>query len=192
MSVNASTLPIFVKRAFRSPLQGRHVRGAVSSRPPARASVRILRRARRRAPRSAVAGRANRSAARPDARAFRGINGRLPAVALLQSPRFTQRRRAPSIYSTEPLHPRFIAALSASHGDRRMRGRKQLDSAPDAEGSTATEYQLAAPSEIGAGGWAESTPGSRFGRAPSARISRRGRPFTSCCRASSTRRLFAV
>jgi hypothetical protein len=128
MSETASALPIFVERTFPSPLHGHRVRGAVSSRPPARASVRIPRRARRVTPRSAVAGRANRSAARPDARAFRGINGRLPAVASPQSPRFTQRRRAPSIHSTVPLHPRFIAALSVSLGDRRMRGRKQLDS----------------------------------------------------------------
>jgi hypothetical protein len=45
------------------------------------------------------------------------------------------------------LRPRFIAALSVSHGDRRMRGRSQLNTAPNAEGSTANP----APSELRAG-----------------------------------------
>ena len=95
------------------------------------------------APLSSLAPCANRSAARAGARAFRGINGRLPAVVSLW--------RAPSIYSTVPLRPRFIAALSVSHGDRRMRGRTQLTTAPDAEGSTALPVSEAAPSEIRAG-----------------------------------------
>ena len=83
---------------------------------------------------SSVAACANRSAARPDTRTFRGLNGRLPALALL--------RRAPAIYSTVPLRPRFTAALLVSHGDRRMRGRSQLNTAPNAEGSTAESGSL--------------------------------------------------
>ena len=63
-----------------------------------------------------------------------GINGRLPAIASL--------RRVPSIYSTVPLRPRFIAALLVSHGDRRMGGRSQLNTAPNAEGSTAESGSL--------------------------------------------------
>ena len=92
---------------------------------------------------SPAASCANRSVARAVARAFRGINGRLPAVVSLW--------RAPSFYSTVPLRPRFIAALSVSHGDRRMRGRTQLNTAPNAEGSTALPVNEAAPSEIRAG-----------------------------------------
>ena len=50
---------------------------------------------------------ANRSAARAGTRAFRGINGRLPTLALLT--------RAPSFYSTVPLRPRCIAVLRFAH-----------------------------------------------------------------------------
>ena len=77
---------------------------------------------------------ANRSAARTFARAFRGIKGSLPAAVSLW--------RAPSIYSTLPLRSRLFAALSVSHGDRRMRGRTQLITAPDAEGSIAESGSL--------------------------------------------------
>jgi hypothetical protein len=48
---------------------------------------------------------------------------------------------------------RPIATLSVSRGDRRMRGRTQLNTTPDAEGSTAIEYKFAAPSELRAGGF---------------------------------------
>ena len=78
------------------------------------------------APHSSLAIRVNRSPARTGTRAFRGINGSLPTFAAL--------RRAPSIYSTVPMRPCCIAALLVSHGDRRMRGRTQLNSPAHAEG----------------------------------------------------------
>jgi hypothetical protein len=96
---------------------------------------------------SSVTSCANRSAAGACAMAFRGINGGLPTAAA--------RRWAPAIYSTVPLRTRPCAALSVSRGDRRMRGRKQLNTTPDAEGSTAVENQFAAPSEIRAGGFGQ-------------------------------------
>ena len=94
-------------------------------------------------PHLSVTLHANRSAARTAARAFRGISGRLPAIAT--------RWWAPSIYSTVPLRRRFSAALLVSHGDRRMRGRDLFDSRPNAEGSTALPVSEAAPSELRAG-----------------------------------------
>ena len=102
-------------------------------RPLARPSISLVA-AVDRPPIRPVSAIANRSAARVFARAFRGINGRLPALA--------SRCRAPSINSTLPCRPRWIAALSVSHGDRRMRGRHQLNAAPHAEVSTANSGSL--------------------------------------------------
>jgi hypothetical protein len=95
---------------------------------------------RMRGPHSLVACCANRGATRANARALRGINGPLPGAAFaLPGP--------PSIYSTVPLRPCRFAALSISHGDRRMWGSLKLNTQPDAEGIGT----LPAPSEIGAG-----------------------------------------
>ena len=68
------------------------------------------------------------------------INGDLPTTAA--------RWWAPSIYSTVPLRTRPTATLSVSRGDRRMRGRKRLNTIPDVETSIAIEYKFAAPSEL--------------------------------------------
>lgn len=106
---------------------------------PGPSSVRLIRPGIRRPP------RANRSAAGASAMAFRGINGGLPAAAA--------RRWVPSIYSTLPLRTHSTAALSVSRGDRRMRGRTQLNTTLDVEESTAIEYPFAAPSEFRAVGF---------------------------------------
>lgn len=90
---------------------------------------------------SSVAPRANRSAARTSARAFRGINGCLPTSVSLWW--------APSVYSTVPLRPCLPAALSVSHGDRRMRGRVQLNNAPDAEGKQPLQSRKRLPRKLG-------------------------------------------
>ena len=50
--------------------------------------------------------------------------------------------RIPSINAPVPLQPRLSAALSVPHGDRRMRGRHQLDSLAFSEGPTATNGSL--------------------------------------------------
>ena len=104
------------------------------TRQPAGAGIGLPRRNGWPYPLRPVAAGANRSAARAFTRAFRGINGCLPALA--------SHGRAPSIYSTVHWRPRWIAALSVSHGDRRMRGRQQLNTAPHAEGSTANSGSL--------------------------------------------------
>ena len=67
------------------------------------------------------------------------MNGLHPALVSLG--------RAPAINATVPLRPRFIAALSVSHGDRRMRGR--YSSTPDL--TPRDQQPNPAPSEIGAG-----------------------------------------
>jgi len=105
-----STLTTDVWIKARAPARGRW-----SIRRLARASRRIPRRAAGEAPASSVATRANRSTARAAAKAFRGINGQLPAGAT--------RPRAPSIYSTVPWRPHCCAVPPVTHGDRRMRGR---------------------------------------------------------------------
>ena len=51
--------------------------------------------------------------------------------------------------STVPLRSRFIAALSVSHGDRRMRGRTQLNTAPDAEGQQPLQSRNRLPRKLG-------------------------------------------
>jgi hypothetical protein len=71
-------------------------------------------------PHSSVAWRANRTAARRGAWAFRGINGCGSAVV--------SRRWTAAIYSTVPGRRRLIAAVAVSHGDRRMRGSSSLRS----------------------------------------------------------------
>jgi hypothetical protein len=81
---------------------------------------------------------ANHSAAGADAKAFRGINGRLPTAVSLWW--------VPSIYSTVPRLSRPDAALWVSHGDRRMRGRVHTCADSMIEGRTPNP----APSEIGA------------------------------------------
>src|SRR5450755_2881927 len=78
---------------------------------------------------------ANRSAARPFARAFRGINGRLRAA------------RDPSIYSTVPLRPCYARRRQFA---RRPTNAGQKHLKPEL---TPREKQpKTAPSEIGAGG----------------------------------------
>lgn len=65
---------------------------------------------------------------------------RAPGPFAAQTDRFPRalrcapRARAPSIYSTVPWRPRWSAALSASHGERRMRGRNHFHAGFSAEG----------------------------------------------------------
>jgi hypothetical protein len=106
-------------------LQGALVRPASCSRPLAPAEARVARFASNDVPFGAMGrvprmrqspARANRSAASVVARAFRGIDGRLPGAP---GPLHLFHGALASLPS---------AALSVSHGDRRMRGRRALRS----------------------------------------------------------------
>ena len=96
-------------------------------------------------PHVAVRRRANRSAAGADTRAFRGINGRLPAAVSLW--------RAPSIYSTVPC----VRTLSQRIGIRTATDECGAGRTPCEDPMTEGTKANPAPSEIEAVTFGEKT-----------------------------------